>query len=238
MLFESVVSMSVKDLNGIDAVVSSVNNRLRHGSGIAKELSDAAGNEYGKSCSRLLRSRGNIPIPIGTAHLANAGGLATQGVKFIINACAMGYSDTKQRIPATRKTLTSAVEASLVEANTAGCQSIIFPLMCVNAGGLKSSDSARWTIDSIRRWIFYNPNNCIKNVYLNSIDFRNSFCNYEQVWQDALRERVHPVRATKYLELLEIARDELLRLDKITPFSLDAHIVGNIDEALYAAGYS
>lgn len=203
MISEEILNNDLTNITGIDAVVSSVNNRLRHGSGVARHLSQFAGSDYEKSCQRLLRSRGGIPVPIGTAHLMNAGDLAHQGVKHIISACAMGYTDSQQRIPATKKSLMSSVEKSLDEANTAGCRNILFPLMCANAGGLNPLDSARWTVEAARKWIAYNPNRCVTSIGFNAFNFRDSTKDYEVEWRQALDRIPLKPKATKYLDLLE-----------------------------------
>jgi O-acetyl-ADP-ribose deacetylase (regulator of RNase III) len=240
MISGKVLSCDLTNINGIDAIVCSVNNQFRHGSGIAKQLSKLAGSDYEKSCQRLLRSRCGISVPLGTAHLMNAGSLALQGVKYVINACAMGYTDNRQRIPATKKTLIAAIEASMNEANTAGCRSILFPLMCAHAGGLAPMESAVWTIAAIRRWVSYNPNSGVDAIHFNSFDFRDPMKSYEREWIEArhLNDCPSPAKAVRYLELLEVARDELLRMEYLNPYTLNGGVIANIDEALYAAGFS
>jgi hypothetical protein len=168
-----------------------------------------------------------------------AGNLAPQGVKYIVNACAMGYTPQKQVIPATFRTLTGAIMASLDEANNAGCESILIPLMCATSGGLSAVDAAKWTVETIYKWAAYNPGESLKRVFFNGYDFRadQHHC-YEQVWQDAIDLRMQPRQSKHHLELLQVARDELLRIDYLMPFSVNGLVIGNIDEALHAGGYS
>jgi O-acetyl-ADP-ribose deacetylase (regulator of RNase III) len=239
MIAEDIVSIDLTSLSGVDAVVTSVNNRLRHGSGVARTVSQLAGPAYDKACDRLLRARDQVPLTLGTAHLMTAGNLANQGVKYIVNACAMGYTPQKQVIPATFRTLTGAIMASLDEANNAGCVSILIPLMCATSGRLSAVDAAKWTVETIYKWAAYNPGGTLKRVFFNGYDFRadQHHC-YEQVWRDAMDLRMQPRQTKRYLELLQVARDELLRVDYFMPFTVNGLVIGNIDEALHAGGYS
>jgi hypothetical protein len=50
--------------------------------------------------------------------------------------------------------------------------------------------------------------------------------------------RMQPRQTKRYLELLQVARDELLRIDYNMPFSVNGTIISNIDQALHASGYS
>lgn len=236
---ENIVSTDLRNLSGVDAVVSSVNNRLLHGSGVAKAISHLAGSAYEKACDRLLRSRDQVPLPLGTAHLVPAGNMASQGVKYIINACAMGYTAQKHLIPANFRTLTGAITASLDEANNAGCESILIPLMCATSGGLMATDAAKWTAQTICKWAAYNPGSPLKRVFFNAHNFRTDqhFC-FEKEWRDSIDQREQARETKRYLDLLEDARDELLRIDYSMPFSVNGTIIGNIDQALHAGGYS
>lgn len=239
MTKENIVSTDLGNLSCVDAVVSSVNNRLRHGSGVAKAISHLAGPEYEKACDRLLRSRDQVPLPLGSAHLMPAGNMASQGVKHIINACAMGYTSQKYLIPATFRTLTNAITASLDEANNAGCESILIPLMCATSGGLMATDAAKWTTQTICKWASYNPGGPLKRVFFNAYNFRSDqhFC-FEKEWRDSMN-LYHQAKPTQhYLELLELARDELLRIDYNNPFMVNGSVLGNIDQALHAARYT
>jgi O-acetyl-ADP-ribose deacetylase (regulator of RNase III) len=239
MVAEDIVSTDLTSLSGVDAVVTSVNNRLRHGSGVALTVSQLAGPAYDKACDRLLRARDQVPLTLGSAHLMPAGNMANQGVKHIINACAMGYNAQKHLIPATFRTLTNAITASLDEANNAGCESILIPLMCATSGGLMATDAAKWTAQSICKWAAYNSGSPLKRVFFNAYNFRTDqhFC-FEKEWRDSIDQRVQARETKRYLDVLEDARDELLRIDYSMPFSVNGTIIGNIDQALLAGGYS
>jgi O-acetyl-ADP-ribose deacetylase (regulator of RNase III) len=182
-----IISADLTQLTLVDAVVSSVNNRLKHGSGVAKIISMLAGSDYKNGCDSLLESRGKVPLPLGSAHLVKAGKLMNQNVKFIINACAMGYTAHNHVMPATQKTLSSALTASLVEANNAGCQNILIPLMCASNGGLTAADSAWWTVKAVHKWAAHNPGGTLKKVYLNAYNFRSlQEWDFKNEWQDAM----------------------------------------------------
>ncbi len=239
MITENIVSTDLTQLSGVDAVISSVNNRLRHGSGVARAVHQLAGPAYEKACDRLLRSRDQVPLPLGSAHLMTAGNLAGQGVKYIINACAMGYTAQKQLMPANFRTLTGAIEASLDEANNAGCESILIPLMCATSGGLPATDAAKWTALTICKWAACNTGGPLKRVLFNAYNFRtDQHFHYEEEWRKAMDLRVQARQTRRYLDLLQDARDELLRINYNMPFSVNGTIIGNIDQALHAGGYN
>jgi len=111
--------------------------------------------------------------------------------------------------------------------------------MCATSGGLSAVDAAKWTVETIYKWAAYNSGGSLKRVFFNGYDFRadQHHC-YEQVWRDAMDLRMQPRQTKRYLELLQVARDELLRIDYNMPFSVNGTIISNIDQALHASGYS
>lgn len=165
----------------IDCIVNSANTRLKHGSGIALELAKAAGPKFVASCRLLLESRGEVPLLLGSAHLTVAGNLANHGVKGIINAVAMGYSNGRI-ILATEETLRGAVHMTLREADAAKFNSIIFPVMCARHGGLSATDSIAWIVDTCFQYVKNNHNSNLKSIMFNAYGNHN----YESIWQETI----------------------------------------------------
>jgi O-acetyl-ADP-ribose deacetylase (regulator of RNase III) len=243
---ENVVNLNVKEIRNIDAVVSSSNNYFKHGSGIASEVENLAGIEYKKSCDRLLRSREGIPVPVGSAHLMNAGGMRQFGIKYIINAVAMGYTDQKSVIPASKESVTQAVKSSLDQASSAGCETILFPVMCARHGGLTVKESTKWIMHACKHWGIYNRGTSLKKIIFNAYkdpqanynpyvaDYKSDF--YEE-WSEAHRLMVECVRASEYIKLIEMARDELMRCDCAMNFLVNGEVLRALDDAIFSKGY-
>ena len=123
----------------VGAVVCSANNWLILGTGNAGEIREACGAILQKECDRIIGKNHNKPLRIGTAVVTGAGKLKNKGVKIVIHAIGLGYRkrvDGKlyERIPATLKTIRSAVKNTLAIADKAQIKSIAFPLMCARQG--------------------------------------------------------------------------------------------------------
>lgn len=123
----------------VEAMVCSANNWLILGTGNAGEIRKAGGEAIQEECDKIIKKNKNKPLPIGTAVVTGAGKLEKRGCRLIIHAIGLGYTRKEnnkfyERIPATLKTIKSAVKNTLVIAHKMKIKSFAFPLMCARPG--------------------------------------------------------------------------------------------------------
>ena len=123
----------------VEAIVCSANNWLILGTGNAGEIRKAGGEVVQKECNKIIKKNQNNPLPIGTAVITGTGKLRKLGYRLVIHAIGLGYKRKEndklyERIPATLKTIRSAVKHALTIADNAQIKSIAFPLMCARPG--------------------------------------------------------------------------------------------------------
>lgn len=123
----------------VEAMVCSANNWLILGTGNAGEIHDAGGETVQNECNKIIKKNKNRALPIGTAVITGVGKLKKRGCRVIIHAIGLGYKRKEhhilyERIPATVKTIRSAVKNTLILADKMQIKSIAFPLMCARPG--------------------------------------------------------------------------------------------------------
>ncbi len=120
----------------VDAIVNAANTDLLLGSGVAGAIRERAGPAFQAECAA------NGPIPLGTAALTGAGGLAA---RHVIHAAAMelgsGVSEASLR---------AATRASLALAEAHGLCSIAFPAIGTGVGGFPVQRCAEVMLEEAR----------------------------------------------------------------------------------------
>lgn len=146
----------------VEAVVCSANNWLVLGTGNAGEIREAGGQAVQRECDKMIKENQNKPFPIGRAVATGTGKLKKRGYKIIIHAIGLGYKHKENnklhdRIPATLKTIRSAIKNTLILAKKAHIKSIAFPLMCARPGynAIKSKNVPEAILRSMIKEIGY-----------------------------------------------------------------------------------
>lgn len=125
-----------------DAIVNAANPWLRHGGGVAKAISDAAGTGLDDEGQKELKSHG--PIAVGDA-------LATKGfdlkVLWVIHAVGPVYGSHNGE---EGELLARAYQSSLDLARAYGAKTIAFPAISTGIFGYPLGEAARIAVDTVR----------------------------------------------------------------------------------------
>lgn len=63
-------------------------------------------------------------------------------------------------------------------------------------------------------------------------------CKHWEEWSEAKLSMVECVRASEYIKLIEMARDELMRCDYAMNFLVNGEVLKALDDAIFSKGYS
>ena len=121
----------------VDAVVSSSNNRLWMGGGVAGALRSAGGREIEAAAICLG------PVPVGEAVVTSGGRLKA---KYVIHAATTGMDFTAD-VAGVRR----AVRSALLRARELGITSLAIPALGAGMGGLPPEVAATALVDEISR---------------------------------------------------------------------------------------
>jgi putative ATPase len=103
-------------------IVNATNGGLSHGGGVAAAILEAAGPEFDRECTALVRNHGRIPV--GQAVLTTAGKLTFEGV---IHAIGPRWGDGDEGAK-----IVSALISAFTLAHDRGWRSLSFP--AISAG--------------------------------------------------------------------------------------------------------
>jgi O-acetyl-ADP-ribose deacetylase (regulator of RNase III) len=126
----------------VDAVVNAANTALRPGGGVDGAITSAAGPDALADRERVIRERGDPPLPTGQA-VATIGGALT--ARWIIHTAGPVYAGS----PDDPRVLASCHVASLRVADELGAKTIAFPAISTGVYGYPIEESAAVAIDAV-----------------------------------------------------------------------------------------
>jgi O-acetyl-ADP-ribose deacetylase (regulator of RNase III) len=126
-----------------DAIVNAANTGLRPGGGVDGAITRAAGRQALEDRERVIRERGNPPLPTGTAVATTGGELPA---RWIIHTAGPVYSGT----PKDARLLASCHVACLEIADGVGARTVAFPAISTGIYGYPLDEAAPIAIDSVR----------------------------------------------------------------------------------------
>lgn len=144
----SVILGDITELK-VDAVVNAANSGLLGGGGVDGAIHRACGPELLNACRKLNG------CPTGRAKTTPAfGGMAKNGVKYIIHAVGPVWHGGAQNEPAL---LASAYLSSLQEALAAGAKSVAFPAISCGVYGYPIDRAVKTAVDAVAEFTQENP---------------------------------------------------------------------------------
>ncbi|MGZ4130543.1 MAG: O-acetyl-ADP-ribose deacetylase [Actinomycetota bacterium] len=126
-----------------DAIVNAANTALRPGGGVDGAITRAAGREALADRERVIRGRGNPPLPTGQA-VATIGGDLT--ARWIIHTAGPIYSGS----PDDPRMLASCHVECLRVADELGAKTVAFPAISTGIYGYPLDEAARVAIEAVR----------------------------------------------------------------------------------------
>ncbi|MGZ4110489.1 MAG: O-acetyl-ADP-ribose deacetylase [Actinomycetota bacterium] len=126
-----------------DAIVNAANTALRPGGGVDGAITRAAGREALADRERVIRGRGNPPLPTGQA-VATIGGDPT--ARWIIHTAGPIYSGS----PDDPRMLASCHVECLRVADELGAKTVAFPAISTGIYGYPLDEAARVAIEAVR----------------------------------------------------------------------------------------
>jgi O-acetyl-ADP-ribose deacetylase (regulator of RNase III) len=126
----------------VDAVVNAANTAMRPGGGVDGAITRAAGRAALEDRERLIRERGDPPLPTGTAVAGDGGDLPA---RWIIYTAGPVYRAT----PRDAELLAACHVACLEVADTVGARSVAFPAISTGIYGYPIGEAAPIAIGSV-----------------------------------------------------------------------------------------
>jgi O-acetyl-ADP-ribose deacetylase len=126
----------------VDAIVNAANSALRPGGGVDGAIARAAGAEALADRERVIRERGDPPLPTGQAVATIGGALAA---RWIIHTAGPIYSGS----PEDARLLTSCHVECLRVADDLGVRTIAFPAISTGIYGYPLGEAAAVAIGAI-----------------------------------------------------------------------------------------
>lgn len=126
-----------------DAIVNAANTALRPGGGVDGAITRAAGREALADRERVIRERGNPPLPTGQAVATIGGDLAA---RWIIHTAGPIYSGS----PDDPRLLASCHVECLRVADELGAKTVAFPAISTGIYGYPLDEAARVAIEAVR----------------------------------------------------------------------------------------
>jgi O-acetyl-ADP-ribose deacetylase len=126
----------------VDAVVNAANSSLRPGGGVDGAITRAAGPEALADRERVIRERGNPPLPTGQA-VATIGG--TLAARWIIHTAGPIYSGS----PDDARLLANCHTECLRVADELGARTVAFPAISTGVYGYPVEEAAAVAVDAV-----------------------------------------------------------------------------------------
>ncbi len=127
----------------VDAVVNAANSALRPGGGVDGAITRAAGPDALADRERVIRERGNPPLPAGQAVATIGGALAA---RWIIHTAGPIYSGS----PDDARLLASCHMECLRVADELGARTVAFPAISTGVYGYPIARAAEVAVEAIR----------------------------------------------------------------------------------------
>jgi O-acetyl-ADP-ribose deacetylase (regulator of RNase III) len=129
-------------LQDVDAVVNAANTALRPGGGVDGAITQAAGPDALADRERIIRERGDPPLPTGDAVATIGGALLA---RWIIHTAGPIYSGS----PDDARLLTSCHARSLQVADELGAATVAFPAISTGIYGYPLDEAAPAAIEAV-----------------------------------------------------------------------------------------
>jgi O-acetyl-ADP-ribose deacetylase len=127
----------------VDAIVNAANTSLRAGGGVDGAITRAAGPDALADRERVIRERGNPPLPTGDAVATIGGALRA---RWIIHTAGPIYAGS----PDDPRLLASCHTRSLEVADEVGARTVAFPAISTGVYGYPLEEAAPVAIDAVR----------------------------------------------------------------------------------------
>jgi O-acetyl-ADP-ribose deacetylase (regulator of RNase III) len=127
----------------VDAIVNAANSSLRPGGGVDGAITRAAGPEALADRERVIRERGNPPLPTGHAVATIGGALAA---RWIIHTAGPIYSGS----PDDPRLLASCHAECLRVADQLGAKTVAFPAISTGIYGYPLDLAAEVAVEAVR----------------------------------------------------------------------------------------
>jgi O-acetyl-ADP-ribose deacetylase (regulator of RNase III) len=127
----------------VDAIVNAANTSLHPGGGVDGAITQAAGPDALADRERVIRERGEHPLPAGEA-IATIGGVLT--ARWIIHTAGPLYSGS----PDDARLLASCHTRSLQVADELGARTVAFPAISTGVYGYPLDEAASVAIGAVR----------------------------------------------------------------------------------------
>ena len=141
----------------VDAVVNAANTAMRPGGGVDGAITRAAGAAAMRDRERLIRERGDPPLPTGTAVTGIGGDLPA---RWIIYTAGPVYRGS----PHDAELLHACHEACLRAADGAGARSVAFPAISTGIYGYPPAEAARTAVAAVREALTDSPVTLVRFV--------------------------------------------------------------------------
>jgi O-acetyl-ADP-ribose deacetylase len=126
----------------VDAVVNAANTAMRPGGGVDGAITRAAGPVAKADRERLIRERGEPPLPTGTAVAGDGGDLPARWIIYTAGPIFGG-------MPRDAELLASCHEACLRAADELGARSVAFPAISTGVYGYPLNEAAPIAIRTV-----------------------------------------------------------------------------------------
>lgn len=139
-----------------DCIVNPANGGLSHGGGVAAAIAEAAGSAFDDECSKIVQTRGRIPV--GEAVVTSAGRLPFKGVIHVVGP-RRGSGDEEKK-------LTKALQSAFDRATERGWKSLSFPAVSSGMFSVPIDICARAYVRSVVDYFEKHPNSSLRIVRL------------------------------------------------------------------------
>jgi len=136
----------------VDAIVNAANENLKHGGGVARAISKAAGPELQKYCDAMPVFADGERCPMGKAVITPAFDLIKVGIKKIIHT-----TGPRGTTPGKEKLLRDAYKNSLQVAMDNGLRSISFPAISTAIFGYDINEATPIAFATVRDFVKVHP---------------------------------------------------------------------------------
>ena len=130
-------------LQDVDAIVNAANASLRPGGGVDGAITRAAGQTALADRERVIRERGNPPLPTGDAVATIGGDL---GARWIIHTAGPIYSGSTDD----PRLLADCHTACLRVADELGAKTVAFPAISTGIYGYPLEEAAAVAVEAVR----------------------------------------------------------------------------------------
>ena len=146
-----------------DAIVNPANTRLKHDSGAARAISDAAGPQLNAECASILLRQSDQRVPLTDSVATKGYNLAH--AKIVVHSVGPMYSSgLAQREDLFVKTVTSALSKAVEN----GASDIALPLMGSGVFGWPQETAANLLVAAVSKWV--GSGNTCKSIRLIDVD--------------------------------------------------------------------